>query len=95
MEIGHIVDRLNLSVAPSLTYDMRGLEAKLRGLNIMGKYIQLETQHPHVAALVVKVMTNLNKVVIVNGYVVSSFDSEYGLGELVSWFKDFDTVVVE
>jgi len=95
MEIGHIVDRLDLYVAPSLTYDMRGLEAKLQGLNIMGKYIQLDTQHPHVAALVVKVMANMNKVVIVNGCVVSSFDPEYGLGEMISWFKDFDTVNVE
>lgn len=95
MEIGHIVDRINLSVAPSLTYDMKGLEAKLRGLDIMGKYVQLDTEHPHVAALVIKVLANMNKVVIINGYVISSFDSEYELGDMIGWFKDFDISVVE
>lgn len=71
------------------------IDSFIRDLKLMGKYVEVETNKPEVAALVITLIGNMNKVVTVNGTVVKSFDSNYVVGEVCGWFGDFETITYD
>ena len=68
------------------------VDSFIRDLNLMGKHIEVKTNRPEVAALITSLIGNMNKVVIVNGIVVKSFDNNYTVGEVIGWFGDYETI---
>lgn len=68
------------------------IDSFLRDLNLMGKHIEIKCVEPAVAALATSIIGNMNKVVIVNGTVVKSFDNNYLVGEEVGWLADYKTI---
>lgn len=58
----------------------------------MGKYVEVKTDDATIGGLVVSLIGNMNKVIIINGTVVKSFDSGYLVGETIGWFADFKLI---
>jgi hypothetical protein len=71
---------------------VQDVETFIRDKNIMGKYIEVQCTKPEVAAIVTSLMGNMNKVIIINGIVVKSFDGNYTVGETVGWFADYTSI---
>ena len=68
------------------------VDSFIRDLNLMGKYVEVKTDNAAIGGLVVSLIGNMNKVVIINGVVVKSFDGSYVVGEMVGWFADFKLI---
>lgn len=68
------------------------VDSFIRDLNLMGKWIEIKTDDAVIAGLVVSLIGNLNKVIIINGTVVKSFDKDYLVGETIGWFADFKLI---
>jgi hypothetical protein len=68
------------------------VESFIRDLNLMGKWIEVKTDNPAIAGLVVSLIGNMNKVVIINGTVVKSFDKDYVVGEVCGCFADYTDI---
>jgi hypothetical protein len=64
----------------------------IRDLNLMGKYVEIKTDDAAISGLVVSLIGNMNKVIIINGTVVKSFDSNYTVGEVCGWFADYTSI---
>ena len=58
---------------------------------VMGSHVEVRSSRPEVASLITSLIGNMNKVVIINGVVVKSFDSGYLVGEMVGWFEVSET----
>lgn len=65
------------------------IDSFLRDLNLMGKHIEIKCVEPAVAALATSIIGNMNKVLIVNGTVVKSFDTNYVVGDTVGWIAGY------
>ena len=72
--------------------NIQQVDSFIRDLNLMGKHIEVKTSRPDVASLIVSLIGNMNKVIIINGVVIKSFDSNYTVGEVVGWFGDYETI---
>ena len=86
-----MLDRVIITIGPGKT--IQEIDSFIRDLNLMGKYIEIKCVEPAVAALAISLMGNTNKVVIINGTVVKSFDSNYQFGEVVGWFADYTNIL--
>jgi hypothetical protein len=60
--------------------------------NLMGKYVEIKTNDATIGGLVASLMGNMNKVLIINGTVIKSFDSLYVVGDTVGWFADYKLI---
>jgi hypothetical protein len=68
------------------------IDSFIRDLNLMGKHVEVRSSRPEVASLITSLIGNMNKIVMVNGVVIKSFDSNYVVGEVCGWFADFETI---
>lgn len=68
------------------------VDSFLRGLNLMGKHIEIKCVEPAITALAISILGNTNKVIIINGTVIKSFDSNYQFGEVVGWLADYKLI---
>ena len=85
METNITIDLMTLDASKS---SIKEIESFIRGLNLMGSYIDVGTNKPEVAALVTSLIGNMNRVVTINGTVVKSFDGNYEVGRLIMWPLD-------
>ena len=90
MSENRVVIDLNTLVASKASITQ--IDSFIRDLKLMGKYVEVKTNKPEVAALVITLIGNMNKIVIVNGVVIKSFDSNYVVCEVCGWFADFETI---
>jgi hypothetical protein len=88
---GLMLDRVIINISSNKT--IQQIDSFIRQLNLTGKYIEIKCSEPSVAALAISVMGNTNKVVIINGLVVKSFDSDYLFGDIVGWFADYTNIL--
>jgi hypothetical protein len=86
-----MLDRVIIDLTDT-TATFSQVDSFIRDLNLMGKWIEIKTDDAAIAGLVVSLMGNMNKVVIINGFVVKSFDSSYTVGELCFWFADYTSI---
>ena len=86
-----MLDRVIINISSNKT--IKEIDSFIRDLNLMGKYIEIKCVKPDVAALAISILGNTNKVVIINGTVVKSFDSNYQFGEIVGWFADYTNIL--
>ena len=85
-----MLDRVIINISSNKT--IKEIDSFIRQLKLMGKYIEIKCSEPSVAALAVTLIGNTNKVVIINGVVVKSFDSNYILGDTIGWFADYTNI---
>ncbi len=71
---------------------VQDVETFIREKNLMGKHIEVQCAKPEVAGLATSLMGNMNRVIIINGIVVKSFDSNYVVGDNIKWVNDFETI---
>jgi hypothetical protein len=85
-----MLDRIVIEIKELFTITQ--VDSAIRDLNLMGKYVEVKTDNPAFAGLIVSLIGNMNKAIIINGIVIKSFDKDYAIGEIVGWFKDFETI---
>jgi hypothetical protein len=85
-----MLNRVIITISPDKT--IQEIDSFIRGLNLMGKHIEIKCVEPAVAALAISILGNTNKVIIINGTVVKSFDSDYQFGEVCGWFADYKLI---
>jgi hypothetical protein len=83
---------IDLSTLAASKASIKEIESFIRGLNLMGSYVDVATNKPDVAALATSLIGNMNKVITINGTVIKSFDSNYTVGETVGWFADYTSI---
>ena len=74
------------------TNSITQIDSFIRDLNLMGKYVEIKTDSPAIGGLITSLIGNMNKVVIINGTVVKSFDSSYTVGDVIGWFDDYKLI---
>ena len=86
-----MLDRIIIDLT-NTTRRFSQVDSFIRDLNLMGKYVEVKTDDAAIGGLVVSLICNMNKVIIINGTVVKSFDSNYLVGEIVGWFADYTNI---
>jgi hypothetical protein len=86
-----MLNRVIITISPDKS--VQDVEGFIKDKNLMGKYIEIQCTKPEVAALATSLMGNMNKVIIINGIVVKSFDSNYVVGEVCGWFADYTNIL--
>lgn len=86
-----MLDRFIIDLT-NTTASFTQVDSFIRDLNLMGKYVEVKTDDAAIAGLIVSLIGNMNKVVIINGTVVKSFDSDYVVGDVCGWFEVSETV---
>jgi hypothetical protein len=71
---------------------IKEIDTLIREKNYMGKHIEIRCARPEVAALAITILGNTNKVILINGVVIKSFDSNYTVGEFTGWFADYKLI---
>ena len=86
MENRIVIDLINT------TNTITQIDSFIRDLNLMGKHIEIKTDDAAIGGLITSLIGNMNKVIIINGVVIKSFDNNYIVGEIAGWFADFETI---
>jgi hypothetical protein len=86
-----MLDRVIIDLTDTTT-TFTQVDSFIRDLNLMGKYVEIKTDNPAFAGLIVSLIGNMNKAIIINGTVVKSFDKDYAVGEVCGWFADYTSI---
>lgn len=86
-----MLDRIVIDLI-NTTNSITQIDSFIRDLNLMGKYVEIKTDSPAIGSLITSLIGNMNKVVIINGTVVKSFDSNYTVGDVIGWFDDYKLI---
>ena len=78
-----IVDQSNKTI--------QDINTLVSAYKVMGSHVEVRSSRPEVASLITSLIGNMNKVVMVNGVVIKSFDLSYVIGDVCGWFEVSDT----